>query len=74
MGSLLDAMTTTVVQPKPKKLAHRLMEDENLTALPNLRIKDRRHTPVDREKEVGRWKIIEEELRERGLPVLGRPS
>ena len=32
----------------------------------------RRETPVDREKETGRWKVIERELRERGLPVLGR--
>lgn len=31
----------------------------------------RRETPVDKEKEVGRWKVIERELKARGLPVLG---
>jgi hypothetical protein len=44
----------------------------DLTSLPNVKIIGRRETPVDREKAVGRWKIIEAELRSRGLPVLGR--
>jgi hypothetical protein len=42
------------------------MQQSNVTILP------RRETPVDREKEVGRWKVTEKELRERGLPVFGR--
>lgn len=37
-------------------------------------IHGRRQTPIDKEKEVGRWKVIEKELRERGLPVVGRGS
>lgn len=31
----------------------------------------RRFTPIDKEKETGRWKVIEEELTRRGLPVTG---
>ena len=42
-----------------------------LKGLPNLKMMARRYTPVDKEKEVGRWKVIEGELRRRGLPVLG---
>ena len=46
--------------------------DGELTKLPNVRILMRRETPVDRDKAVGRWKVIEKELKARGLPVLGR--
>ena len=40
--------------------------------LPNVTFSGRRVTPVDREKQVGRWKVIEEELEKRNLPVLGK--
>lgn len=39
---------------------------------PNVMVLPRRETPVDKEKEIGRWKVIEQELIERGLPVLGK--
>ena len=60
-----------VKKPKPKKLAETLKLSDKLQTLPNLQIMDRRYTPIDKEKEVGRWKVIEKELRERGLPVTG---
>lgn len=60
-----------VKKPKPKKLAESLMTDETLSSLPNVKMMDRRYTPVDREKEVGRWKVIEAELLSKGLPVTG---
>lgn len=60
-----------VRKPKPKKLADRLIAREELTNLPNLRIMDRRYTPIDKEKDIGRWKIIERELIKRDLPVTG---
>ncbi|PGH05681.1 hypothetical protein GX51_02841 [Blastomyces parvus] len=63
---------TEVSKPKPKKLAEHLLKDKRLTSLPNVKIMDRRYTPIDKEKEIGRWKIIEEELTRRGLPVTGR--
>lgn len=59
---------------KPTKLAEGLMSDDKLAELPNIRIADHRVTFVHREREIGRWKVIEEELNERGLPPLGRPD
>ena len=49
-----------------------LLNNEKLGEHGNLLVFGRRETPVDKEKEVGRWKVIEEQLIERGLPVLGR--
>lgn len=57
---------------KGAKIAEQLLKDEKLAAQANLLVLGRRETPVDKEKEVGRWKVVEEELRSRGLPVLGR--
>lgn len=59
-------------KPKPKKLAEALLKREDLLEIPNLQIRDRRFTPIDEEKEVGRWKVIEKELEKRGLPVTGQ--
>ena len=59
-------------KPKPKKLAEILLARSDLISLPNVEVFDRRYTPIDREKEVGRWKIIEAELQKRGLPVTGK--
>ncbi|KAF2190977.1 hypothetical protein K469DRAFT_746439 [Zopfia rhizophila CBS 207.26] len=66
-------------KPKPKKLMQIIQEEskrnkrkkgmEELMRLPNVRLSDRRVTPVDRDREVGRWKVMEYALRERGLPV-----
>jgi hypothetical protein len=53
-------------------LAETLATKTELASLPNIKIMSRRETSVDKEKAVGRWKIIEAELRSRGLPVLGR--
>lgn len=58
-------------KPRPKKLADRLFADESISSLPNIHIMDRRYTPIDKEKEIGRWKVIEKELISRDLPVTG---
>lgn len=58
--------------PKPKKLAEVLLADERLTSLPNVKISARKVGSIDRERESGRWKVIEEELVRRRLPVMGR--
>jgi hypothetical protein len=60
------------IRPGPKNLAETLATKTELVSLPNVKIMGRRETPVDKEKAVGRWKVIEAELRSRGLPVLGR--
>ncbi len=40
---------------------------------PNVMISPRRETKVDREMEIGRWKVIKKELEDRGLPVYPIP-
>jgi len=60
-----------VAKPKPPKLAERLTLKEQLVELPNVQLRERRWTPIDKEKDVGRWKVIVRELKERGLPVTG---
>ena len=42
-----------------------------LENLPNVKVYGRRVTPIDKEMFVGRWKVIESELKKRGLPVTG---
>ena len=66
-----DVLKFLKLKPKPKKLAESLLARPDLMALPNVEIFDRRHTPIDKEQEVGRWKVIERELTKRGLPVTG---
>ncbi len=58
--------------PAPTKLAQALLDDDRLTSLPNVKVFPRRVTPIDKERAVGRWKVIEKELVARGLPVTGR--
>ncbi|KIW16856.1 hypothetical protein PV08_04046 [Exophiala spinifera] len=41
---------------------------------PNVMVLSRRETPVDKEKEIGRWKVIARELQAKGLPVLGHKN
>lgn len=64
-------LTHLVKKPKPKKLAEVLFAG-GAVDLPNVDIRVRRYTPIDKEKEVGRWKVIERELEARGLPVTGK--
>ncbi|KAJ4139854.1 hypothetical protein NW768_001199 [Fusarium equiseti] len=54
-----------------KKLAEVLEEQKGFSKLQNVTVHSRRVTPIDREVAVGRWKVIEEELRKRDLPVTG---
>lgn len=60
-----------VTPSKARKLVDALELKEELMTLPNVHVYPARITPIDKERSVGRWKIIEKELRERGLPVLG---
>ncbi|KAF2019707.1 hypothetical protein BU24DRAFT_489614 [Aaosphaeria arxii CBS 175.79] len=45
-----------------------------LAALPNVRFQGKRISPVQKEKEVGRWKVIEYALAERDLPRLSKDA
>jgi hypothetical protein len=64
-------LTHITKKPKPTKLFDALAERQDLVKLPNVTIYNRRITPIDKEKMVGRWKIIEKELNSRGLPLTG---
>lgn len=72
--TLHDLRAAYLKKPEPKKLAQSLSMAEQLQALANVKIAPRRVTPIDKEKAVGRWKLIEEELVERGLPVTGHTT
>lgn len=68
MASYLSVL---VKPPPPKKLAELLERKGELPSLPNVKVYPRRVTPVDKEKMVGRWKVIVNELQKRDLPVIG---
>ena len=60
-----------LIKPKPRKLFEELQDDETLSTLTNVKLRDRRLTPIDKETDAGRWKVIEQELLHRNLPVTG---
>ena len=60
-----------VKKPKPKKVAEAIKKSNEIAELPNVQTFDKRYSLIQREKEVGRWKVITEELEKRGLPVHG---
>ncbi|KAK3381912.1 ribosomal subunit 39S-domain-containing protein [Podospora didyma] len=65
-----DLVAQVVTPPQPKKLIE-VLEASELPTLPNVQMFPRRVTPVDKEKMVGRWKIITKELQQRDLPIIG---
>lgn len=64
-------LTLAIKKPTPPKLATLLEERGVFQELPNFKLHSRKLGPVDREIAVGRWKVIEEELQKRNLPVTG---
>ncbi|GIK04185.1 hypothetical protein Aspvir_008263 [Aspergillus viridinutans] len=56
-----------VVNPKPTKLADQLANNPELQHLPNVKLFTKRQTALNKDEELGRKKIIESELRARGL-------
>ncbi|CCU81632.1 hypothetical protein BGHDH14_bgh03879 [Blumeria hordei DH14] len=56
-----------VKPPKSHKLLETLSQNEELLGLPNVSVFPRRITLCDKEKAVGRWKLIESEFEARGL-------
>ncbi|XXG95350.1 hypothetical protein Hte_001612 [Hypoxylon texense] len=58
--------------PKPKTVTQEIQERrQDLVQLPNVSVATKRLTRGDREKAVGRFKLIEEELKKRDLPLVG---
>jgi len=58
-------------KPAEKKLFKRLRNSKAFAELPNVALISKRVTPIHKENAIGRWKLIKEELLERGLPVTG---
>lgn len=61
-----------ITPPKPRKVNEALIQTSELTELPNVSVYASRRTPIHKERSVGRWKVIEKELQEQGLPVFGK--
>lgn len=72
LGAIYEYLVLDSV-PRPQKLADRLHMKHDVTSLPNVHIMSRRETPVDKDKQLGRWKIIEAELQSKGLAGLSKP-
>ena len=70
-ATLEDLYNAFKVKDKIKKLAQTPQLQQVEKQLPNVKVHASRRTPVHKEKEIGRWKIIEDELVLRDLPVFG---
>ncbi|KAI4719177.1 dihydroxy-acid and 6-phosphogluconate dehydratase [Aureobasidium sp. EXF-10727] len=70
-STLKDFQQAILFKPKPKKLSFALLDNPELMANKNIQVRGGRQTSVHKDRAVGRWKVIEEELVNRGLPVFG---
>ena len=66
-----DLYNSLKVKEKPKKLAQDEELKQSIKTAANVKIQGSRRTPVHKEKDIGRWKVIEDELILRDLPVFG---
>ncbi|KAI9700952.1 MAG: hypothetical protein M1820_006597 [Bogoriella megaspora] len=64
-----DLYLNFIQKPKPTKLAETLLSDPRLVESDNVSISAHKINLVDKERSIGRWKVIERELHERDLPV-----
>lgn len=65
-------LVSHLVKPPPAtKVAEAIEQQGELPKLPNVRVHATRRTPVHKHQEVGRWKVIVEELEKRKIPTLG---
>ena len=71
IGTVKQLLAALQEKPKPTKLAQVLAVNDKLKKLPNVQLMATRYTPISKEKETGRWKVIVRELKERDLPVTG---
>ena len=58
-------------KPKPAKINDHLVANEQLMSQSNVKVVAHKTGSIRREKDLGRWKVIEKELLTRGLPVPG---
>ncbi|KAL7797210.1 hypothetical protein V8C37DRAFT_370348 [Trichoderma ceciliae] len=70
-NSTKHILTLAARDPRPLKLAQMLEKRSAFSELANVTVHDRKIGPIDKEVAVGRWKVIEEELKKRDLPATG---
>ncbi|KAF2725064.1 hypothetical protein K431DRAFT_291241 [Polychaeton citri CBS 116435] len=69
--SLRRLKSVYVTRSATKKLAQTRQMKKLHKANPNIRVYATRRSPILKDREVGRWKLMKEELISRGLPVTG---
>lgn len=69
--TLRDLYETMKTKEPPKKLAQAPELKELKATTPNVAVYKSRRTPIHKEIEVGRWKVISDELIARDLPITG---
>ncbi|KAF2225526.1 hypothetical protein BDZ85DRAFT_316699 [Elsinoe ampelina] len=74
--SIKDLKRALMTKPKEQKFSETFARGRGaqLRKLPNVTISARRVTMVDKENQRGRWKVIEQALLARGLPVLKKDA
>ncbi|KAF2144949.1 uncharacterized protein K452DRAFT_295514 [Aplosporella prunicola CBS 121167] len=71
-GALVSSLSKYDKRLRPEKVAEWVETTSKYNNLKNVTFSGRRVTPIDKEKAVGRWKVIEQKLIDRDLPVTGR--
>ncbi|PHH77746.1 hypothetical protein CDD80_260 [Ophiocordyceps camponoti-rufipedis] len=69
--TLRDLLLVTGKEPKPMRLTVELRERGELDSLPNVTVHKQRVGIITKETNLGRWKLIQQELGKRGLPERG---
>ncbi|KAK5995315.1 hypothetical protein PT974_03718 [Cladobotryum mycophilum] len=70
-NTIKHVLALAAKDPKPLKLVEVLEKRNAFQELSNVKLHNRKIGAIDKEVAVGRWKVIEEELKKRDLPVTG---
>ncbi|GAM91491.1 hypothetical protein ANO11243_095420 [Dothideomycetidae sp. 11243] len=69
-NTLADIRHMLLAKPKSRTFAE--ANKAQFEATPNVQIRDKRQTRIDKDEAKGKWKLIVKGLQERGLPVYGK--
>ena len=67
-----DVVTNLKARPKPTTVYDILMAQPELQALSNVQVRPNRYTPISKDMEFGRHKVVLSELARRGLRMGGK--
>lgn len=68
----VENLAAVFATKEPPKRLHDTVQLQALGDTPNVQVHEKRRTHIHRDKEIGRWKLIKEELSMRGMPTGGR--